>query len=499
MNKNSKVDGNIRFSFEVPRPFSGSYGAAVALALLALVPNILFTTAFPLMQQGIGHALHATQFQTRLGEALSNAAYSFGAVAAAGFKLRFSQRRLFLIYEAIFVAGSLVVLLAIGAPMFIVGRVLQGLGTGLLLVAALPPLVTNFPASNLPLTAIWVNIGLFGAVTLGPLVGGLAAHFAAWRLLFIGLAVLGVLGWGIALLTLESGSDIASDLNIDWQVFPLAASATALPFFGVSWVGKSQFTNPGFIVPVFVGLLALFVLIRWQYGKSDALIPVQPLFNTLPVCGILAAMIAGAAFVTLVELTTGFMAKIAHSGPLVIGLLLTPEVLGLVIAAWLFRRFLPTRWLAPLAFSGMAATVVGAALLIPLSLANADVIVPIAAALLGYGAGAAVAPGLFVAGMSVKSEKLGRTFALVELLRAEAAFLIGPVLLRIAQRVPVQLGSGLHLSIWITLGIALIGTLCIAALFWLGGAKLHQPDLEVWLDHGGRAFHSPGLLERLRS
>jgi MFS family permease len=483
----------------VPRPLAGRYGAAVALALLALVPNIVFTTAFPLLQQVIGHALHATQFQTRLGEALSNAAYSFGAVAAAGLALRFSQRRLFLIYEAIFIAGSIVTLLALGAPMFILGRVLQGLGTGFLLVAALPPLITKYPAALLPITAIWVNIGLFGAVTLGPLVGGLAAHFMAWRALFTGLAALGAIGWLIALLTLEPGAGLAPELKIDWQVFPLAAAATALPFFGISWLGKSLFTDPWFIVPVFVGLLALFVLIRWQYRKSDAFIPIGPLFCTLPLCGILAAMVAGAAFVTLIELASGFLAKVAHSNPLIIGLLLTPELLGLVVAAYLFRLLLPTRWLAPLAFSGMISTVVGAALLIPLSPTNAIVMVPIAAALLGYGAGAAVAPGLFVAGMSVESIKLGRTFALVELLRAEAAFLIGPVLLRVAQRVPARLGGGLHLSIWVTLGIAVLGTLCIAALFWLGAARLEQPDLEAWLEEGGRAFHSPRLLERLRS
>lgn len=483
----------------MPLPFAGRYGAAVVLVLLALVPNIMFTTAFPLLQADIGKALHASAFLARLGEAMSNAAYSFGAVAAAGFAQRFSQRRLFLIYEAIFVGGSLLVLFALAPSMFVVGRVLQGLGTGLLLVAALPPLVTRYPTAMLPLTAVWVNIGLFGAVTLGPLVGGLVAHYEAWRILFIGLAALGAIGFLLAMFTLEPGSGLAPDLPLDWPVFVLAAAATSLPFFGVSWLSRASFGAVWFIVPVTVGVLALIVLIRWQYRKREAFIPVGPLFTTLPLCGILAAMIAGAAFVTLLELAIEFMSKTAHFGPLTMGLLLTPELLGLVAAALLFRKLLPTRGLPILALSGMLAIVAGAAIVVPLSAENAIVMMPIAAVLLGYGAGAAVAPGLFIAGMSVASMKLGRTFALVELLRAEAAFLIGPVLLRLAKRIAPPLSGGLHFSTWVILGIAALGTIGIVVVFWLGGAGLRRPDLADWLEHGGRAFDSPSLLARLRS
>lgn len=483
----------------IPLPLAGRYGAAVALALLALTPNIVFTTAFPLLQGNISQALHTSAFAARIAETLSNAAYAFGAIAAADLAQRFSQRRLFLFYEAIFIVGSLVVLFATGPAMFIVGRILQGLGTGLLLVAALPPLVTKFPTAMLPLTAIWINIGLFGAVTLGPLIGGLSAHYGAWRLLFAGLAGLGLTGFLIAMLTLELAPGSDPDQPIDWPAFPLAAAATALPFFGVAWLTNTSFLNPRFLLPVVLGLLALVVLIRSQYKKQEAFIPVGPLFSTLPLCGILSAMVAGAAFVTLLELSSAFLGRVAHRGALAIGLLLTPELLGLLAATLLFRKVLRTRGLPVLALSGMLAIVAGAAVLVPLGPANDLVLVPIAMTLLGYGAGAAVAPSLFVAGMSVAAAKLGRTFALVELLRSEAAYLIGPVLLSIAERTDTSLGSGLHLSIWLTLAIAAIGTAGIAVLFGLGGADLQRPEIESWLEHGGRAFHSPPLFARLRS
>jgi hypothetical protein len=51
----------------------------------------------------------------------------------------------------------------------------------------------------------------------------------------------------------------------------------------------------------------------------------------------------------------------------------------------------------------------------------------VAGVLLGFGAGAGVAPALFMAGLSAPSDRLGPTFALVELLRSEAAFRVAPV------------------------------------------------------------------------
>ncbi|WP_326609305.1 hypothetical protein OG949_03115 [Streptomyces scopuliridis] len=51
------------------------------------------------------------------------------------------------------------------------------------------------------------------------------------------------------------------------------------------------------------------------------------------------------------------------------------------------------------------------------STANASAVVPVAALFLGFGAGAGVTPGLFLAGFSVPSAQIGPTFALVELLR----------------------------------------------------------------------------------
>ena len=83
-------------------------------------------------------------------------------------------------YAVLLVIGSILTAAATDAGMFIVGHIIQGLCTSLLLIAAVPPLAIGYPANKLRDTAVIMNICIFGAVALGPFVGGLQAESNAW-------------------------------------------------------------------------------------------------------------------------------------------------------------------------------------------------------------------------------------------------------------------------------------------------------------------------------
>ncbi|HET6636491.1 MAG TPA: MFS transporter [Streptomyces sp.] len=175
-------------------PLRGSYPAAVAMALLALCPFLVLTTASSLLRPQLMHDLGAGMFALQLTSGLANAGYAFGAVAAADVFQRISRRSLYVACEVGFLLSSVLAAAAQGIVAFAAGMILQGVATGMLLVAALPPLVTNHGADRLPTTAAFVDLGLFGVVTLGPLAGGLAESFQSWRLLYAGVAALGAAG-----------------------------------------------------------------------------------------------------------------------------------------------------------------------------------------------------------------------------------------------------------------------------------------------------------------
>lgn len=115
--------------------------------------------------------------------------------------------------------------------MYGAGRVLIGFATGLLLVAALPPVIQHFPPDRMPMTAVAIDIGFFGAVTAGPLLGGAVALGGVWRWFYGGLAGIGVCVIITALFTLPDPKPFNPDLPFDKSAILLAAAATALPFW----------------------------------------------------------------------------------------------------------------------------------------------------------------------------------------------------------------------------------------------------------------------------
>jgi hypothetical protein len=310
-------------------------------------------------------------------------------------------------------------------------------------------------------------------------------------------AFLGVVGSVLGLLAFERQAPAARHARFDWSGIPLAVAATVLPFFGVSWLVRGGFGSPVFYVPVAVGLLALCALLVLQYRKSRPLMPLKLIAHTLPVTGIATAMVTGAAVTALVDLAVVYLLQVQHETPILTGTILATQVVGVVAAALLFKAVLRTRWLPVLALGGLGTTALGGALLLGLGLGSAPVLVGCAGLLLGFGAGAGVAPALFLAGLSVPSGRLGPIFALVELLRSEAAFLIAPVAAEFVLlfRMPTD---GITAATLILVLLCILSGALILGVLLLGGAHPHAPDLETWIKGEQPAYQSPRLAAALR-
>jgi hypothetical protein len=105
---------------------------------------------------------------------------------------------------------------------------------------------------------------------------------------------------------------------------------------------------------------------------------------------------------------------------------------------------------------------------------------------------------MFICGYSIASTQIQRVFALIELLRGVAAFMVAPVLLHLAMTVGKTPTTGTPVAIWVCFGLAAGGAVVSGYVFLLGGARLQRPALEQW-EHGeGPAWESPPLAARLR-
>ena len=154
------------------------------MVMFALIPYLALSAALDPLTPIIAKQLHTSLQTMSLSSGLGNAAYAVGTVLAVQFAQHLPQRRMMVIYAVFLVIGSVLAASAANVEMFIVGHVIQGLCTSLLLIAAVPPLAIGYPANKLRDTAVIMNMCIFGAVALGPFVGGLQAQANAWRPLF---------------------------------------------------------------------------------------------------------------------------------------------------------------------------------------------------------------------------------------------------------------------------------------------------------------------------
>lgn len=478
----------------VPRPLEDSYWSTVAIVIAVLSPHIVVTTAWFLLIPQLVHDLHASTTSLAVTEGLANAGYAFGALVGGDIVQRLPQRRLFLAATALLFAGFVLGASSTSLVPFASGRVLQGLATGLLLVIAVPPLVQRFPAERMPSTAAMINIGFFGAVAVGPLLAGGVASTHGWRLFLGALAAVVLAGFALALLALPSTEPPNPGLRFDAPAIALGLAGTVLAFLAVSLLGSLGFGSPLFAGLLAAGVLAILALLVLEYRRGDdALSPVGPLSSTVPSIGTLAACVGGGAFVSFVALVELLLTRTQHATPLRTGLDFWPQVLGVLLAALALGALTRTGYLPHLTLSGMLFLIAGGALLAAAGGSTSRVTVLAITGCLGFGAGATVSPGLWIAGFSLPAALVGRTFALVELVRSEADFVEAPIVRKLAA------SYDLHVAVWAALAVAVAGTIVGVALWWAGGATAQEPGLEQWLSGESHGYDSPPHLSRLSS
>ncbi len=476
-------------------PLADSYPAAVALVVFALIPYLALTSALTPLQQIVGKSVGLSPQALQLTAGMANAGYALGTVVAVQFAVHLRGRRMLIVYASLFVVGSLLTVFAWTPGLFIAGHVLQGLTTSLMLIAAVPALVIGWPVSRTPITAVVMNMCIFGAVAAGPVIGGVQAGAHEWRPLFWIVAGTGGLALLFALLTFEDAEPQDPSAPWDWVALLLAGAGCAAAFFGASELESHRMLSLVVFLPLIAGVALVIALVVYQYSYHRPLMPVRQLVSSFPVAGIIIAMSAGAASVATVELSETALQK--QGSPVHIAMLFWPELGGAVATAILLGLLFRTRFVPLLALSGMVLLSGGIVVLTGVA-SGPHVLVVVGSGLVGLGVGASVSPALFISGFSVRSTQLQRVFALIELLRGVSAFMIAPILLHLAMTIAPTPASGIPIALWVCLGLAAGGGLLAGYVLLLGRARLQRPDLDTWLEGDGPAWNSPPLAQGIR-
>src|SRR6204780_4047414 len=265
-------------------PLAGRYPAVASMVMLALIPYLALSAALGPLTPIIAKQLHTSLQTMSLSSGLANAAYAAGTVLAVSLAQHLPQRRMLIVYATVLVIGSVLAATAQDPGMYIAGHVLQGLCTSLLLISAVPPLAIGYPASKLHTTAMIMNLCIFGAVALGPAIGGLQAQSHAWRPLFWVIAAIAASALVLAVLTFDDAPPANPESPRDPLAIALAAVGCVAAFFGASELTSHAFLAPGTIAPLLGGLATIIALIIYQYRAKRPLLTIRTLLtSSIPV------------------------------------------------------------------------------------------------------------------------------------------------------------------------------------------------------------------------
>ena len=169
------------------------------------------------------------------------------------FKKNFRTKHLFIVSNLLFILGVIVDAVAPAFSILLLGRVIQGLGTGIAL-----PLMFNIILENVPEEKIGLMMGIGTLITavapaIGPTFGGLIVTSLGWRYIFVILLPILIVSFLLGIKNIEQKSQIQKSKFDLLSLFTLILTFGGL-IFGFS--NMSQF-QPSVVIAFVIGILGL--------------------------------------------------------------------------------------------------------------------------------------------------------------------------------------------------------------------------------------------------
>ncbi len=274
---------------------------------------------------------------------------------------RFSLRAVFLAAMVSFLAGTFVAALAPVFPVLVAGRVVQAVGTALMLPLLFTTVLTVVAPERRGRTMGVISIVIAVAPAVGPTIGGVVLDQLSWRWMFwlvLPVAVAATVFGGLWI------RNITEPRRVPLDVASVALSGFGFAglVFGLSSIGEAAEGDPVMPVwiPLVVGAVSLVLFVLRQAGLGDrALLDLRAFLTpAFSLATVLVAVSMMALFGTLILLPI-YLQNVLGQSPLEAGLMLLPGgltlgALGLVVGD-LFDRFGPRPLVPPGAFLASAA------------------------------------------------------------------------------------------------------------------------------------------------
>lgn len=302
-------------------------GLLVAM-LLSSLDQTIFSTALPTIVgelNGVNHMLWVTTAYLVAATIMMPIYGKLGDLIG--------RRGLFIGALSVFIIGSIVGGLAQDMTWLIIGRAIQGLGGGGLMILA-----QAIIADVVPVRERSKYMGIMGAVfgissVAGPLLGGWFTESIGWRWAFWINIPLGLIAiaFAIAFLRLPK-HDRRVTLDV-WGILTMAAAVTSIILVS-SWGGTQyEWGSPVILTLIVIAVVATALFIFAEYKAKEPIIPLKLFKNRNFVLATAAGLLIGVAmFGSLAYLPT-YLQMVSGVNATVSGYLLLPMIVGLMLTS----------------------------------------------------------------------------------------------------------------------------------------------------------------------
>ncbi|MFC4559311.1 MFS transporter [Virgibacillus kekensis] len=246
-------------------------------------------------------------------------------VVAGGLADRVGRKKITYVGLILSIIGSLLLVLAQGAPLLIIGRVLQGLSAAAIMPATIALMKAYFEGAERQRALSYWSIGSWGGSGITSFAGGAIATYMGWKWIFIFSIIFALLAMWLIREVPESKAKTTGKFRFDYGglgIFIIAMLAINIFITQGADLGWTSLTS---IILAVVSVGGVVIFVKYEAKRKNALIDFG-LFKNKPYTGatisnFLLNAVAGTLIVanTYVQVGRGFTAF--QSGLLSIGYL----------------------------------------------------------------------------------------------------------------------------------------------------------------------------------
>jgi DHA2 family lincomycin resistance protein-like MFS transporter len=310
---------------------------------------------------------------------------------------RFTLRQLFMTAMSLYVVGSLMAFMTPLFSILLIGRMIQALGTGLVLPLVMSTMLTLVPVHKRGTVMGVFQVAILFAPAIGPVLSGIAIQYYSWRIIFLGLLIAAVLILLFAVFKLKNVIHIPSVV--------LSTLGFGGVVYGFSVAGEgSGWGNPFVWITLAIGIIALAIFVRKQTKMTSPMISMTPFTSSIFSRGILLMFLVMMIQFSMMLILPLYFQTAAALSPLQTGFLMLPGGITLALTAMIGGRLFDKIGFKPLLVVGLILLIIMLSLFTRISSDTTTTEATILYAFFTIGVGLSVGPAMTLALNQVPKE-----------------------------------------------------------------------------------------------